>query len=103
MEGTVNEFSDSEDSNFDSDDKSVVNHAAVAEMVNDDSEHEDNIDQSGNTDVGRHTKLCGAKKSVLQYLRITIHNQKSVHEFMGIVVSIQIQGGRMDPYYGTCI
>jgi hypothetical protein len=51
LEGTVNEyFSDSEDSNFDSHSKSVVNLVAVAEMLNNiDSEHEENIDQSGNT------------------------------------------------------
>jgi hypothetical protein len=53
VEGIVNKyFSDSEESNFDSDDEFVVNHVAVEEMVNNnDTEHEDNIHQNGNTDV----------------------------------------------------
>jgi hypothetical protein len=76
MEGIVNEyFYDSEDSNFDSNDEFVVNHVSVAEMVNNiDSEHEDNIDQSGNT-CKKTCQIMWGKEKCLQYLWITICNQ----------------------------
>jgi hypothetical protein len=77
MEGTVNEYlSDSEDSNFDSHDESVVNILLLQKWLPTLTVNMETILIKVETHARRHAKLCGAKKSVLQYLWIIICNQQ---------------------------